>query len=514
MRGRGVPAALLSGVLAAQAFPPLDFAPLAWVALAPLFVALDGVGARRGFRLGLLQGLTFFALLLPWVPLVARRHGHLPWILAVGCGALLVGVLALYHGALGALLGWLTGVLGRRALVVAPCAWVAVAEAARLGPFGGFSWGWLGYSQWHSGALGLAPGLGVFGLSLLLATSGALAAAAALAAGGRRIVAAALCLLLPVGAGLTGRLFRDRMTDAGPEIAVAAVQGNVAQDEKWDATQRAAILERHLELTRQAAAGGARLIAWPESSTLEQVESSPRLQQALQAIAVTSGASLVLGSVHSVPGGGYTNAAFLLEPGRGLTERYDKIRLVPFGETVPLAEWLFFVRPMVQEIGDFRPGTARAPLGTRLTLAGTSAAPTPFGVAICYEITFPEPAAAEVRAGAGFLVTLTNDAWFGRSAAPRQHFAMAVFRAAETRRWLLRAANTGISGLIAPDGRIVAATDLFVPGLVTGTLRPRRDLTPAARHPHAVAWGCVIVTALAAVVAVRRTAFPTRRVPA
>jgi apolipoprotein N-acyltransferase len=153
----------------------------------------------------------------------------------------------------------------------------------------------------------------------------------------------------------------------------------------------------------------------------------------------------------------------------------------------------------VQAAGDFTPGTRPGLLGSGLALGGGP--PTPFGVSICYEITYPGLVAAQVRSGATFLTTLTNDAWFGRSAAPAQHFAMAVLRAAESRRWLLRAANTGISGVVGPDGGVRQATALFVTALVEGSVEPRRELTFAVRHPQAVPVACVIMLLLAALAA-------------
>jgi apolipoprotein N-acyltransferase len=281
---------------------------------------------------------------------------------------------------------------------------------------------------------------------------------------------------------------------------VAAIQGNVAQDEKWQAASRELILERHLGLTAEAVARGARLVLWPESSTLEQIADSPVLARRLQQVLAAADSRALVGSVYRLPDGGFSNAAFLVHPRLGLVQRYDKQRLVPFGETVPLGRLLFFVRPLVQAVGDFRPGTDPGVMG------GADASIPPFGVAICYEIIYPHLVAEQVRAGATFLTTITNDAWFGVSGAPSQHFAMAVMRAAESRRWLLRAANTGISGLVDPGGRVLQATGLFRPALVSGTIRARHELTFFVRHPQAVPLGCVMILVLAVAVAAGRPA--------
>jgi apolipoprotein N-acyltransferase len=500
-----VAAVALSGILTAQAFPAVDLGILAWLSLAPLFAALQGVSPRRGAALGFLHGAIFFGLLVYWIPAVVTVYGRLPGIVGLGVGALLVAVLALFHSLFGAAQAWLYRCLGPGALLAAPAAWVSISEWPRLWPVGGFPWGYLGYTQHASDLfLPLAPWTGVFGLSLLLASFNAAVCGVLAPLGARRsrrfravsLAAGSLLLLGAAGAGLSARVPAGEAS-----ISVAAVQGNVLQDEKWQAENRGTILRRHLEMTEEAARSGAGLILWPESSTLELLEESPALLERLADIARRHQTALLLGSVHRLPEGGYTNAAFLLTDRRDLSDRYDKIRLVPFGETVPLRSVLFFIKPLVEAVGDFTPGTDPGPLGRQLHLAGETEPATPFGVAICYEVIYPHLVARQVRAGATFLTTITNDAWFGRTSAPAQHFAMAAFRAAEARRWLVRAANTGISGLVAPTGKVVQATPLFRTALVQGAIEPRRELTWATRHPHAVPGACVIILALAATAA-------------
>jgi len=497
-------------MLASQAFPAADLAPLGWVALVPLLAVLCHDGPRLGAWHGLLQGLVFYLFLLSWIPGVVAGYGGLGLVLGWLVGLLLVVILAGFHALFGAWQGWLHTRLGLAALVAAPAGWVFLAEWLRNWPLGGFPWGFLGYSQ-HGvpGMLRLASWGGVSGLSFVLAGFSALSVAAfspgKLASwrrSGLLLVALLLALLMPQAWSVT--------STGGEPLAVAAIQGNVTQDEKWQAARRDEILERHLALTRLALAGGAHLILWPESSTVEQISRSLPLQKRLRDLLAPTGAWAVVGSVHQLAGGGYTNAAFLVDPRGGLSQRYDKIHLVPFGETVPLAGLLFFIKPLVEAVGDFRPGETVGLMGMdqdlRLTL-GAGSGPgetTPFGMSICYEIIYGSMVAEQVRQGATFLTTITNDAWFGRTAAPAQHFAMAVVRAAETRRWLVRAANTGISGLVAPDGQVVRATDLYVPALVQGTLVPRKDLTFYVRHPQAVTGACVMILFLAAALAAFR----------
>lgn len=497
-------------MLASQAFPATNLASLGWVALIPLLAVLCHDSPRLGAWHGLLQGLVFYFFLLSWIPGVVAGFGGLGLALGWLVGLLLVVILACFHALFGAWQAWLHRRLGLGALLAAPAGWVLMAEWLRNWPLGGFPWGFLGYSQYEvPGMLRLASWGGVSGLSFLLVGFSALSVAACSPGKLWRWRCGGLLLLTLLLALVMSRAWSVPPA-AGEPLAVAAIQGNVRQDEKWQVARRDEILDRHMALTERALAGGARLILWPESSTVEQISESLQLQMRLRDLLQPAGAWAVVGSVYHRVDGGYTNAAFLVAPGGSLPERYDKVHLVPFGETVPLANLLFFVKPLVEAVGDFRPGEAVGLMGEGLDLRRAPDANlrpgevTPFGMSICYEIIYGSIVAAQVQQGATFLTTITNDAWFGRTSAPAQHFAMAILRAAETRRWLLRAANTGISGLVAPDGQVVQATGLFVPALVQGTLIPRQDLTFYVRHPQALYGACVMILLLAAALAAFR----------
>ena len=188
------------------------------------------------------------------------------------------------------------------------------------------------------------------------------------------------------------------------------------------------------------------------------------------------------------------NSAYILSPEKLLTGRYDKRHLVPFGEYIPLKSLLFFLEKLVVGIGDFKPG--HGPMTLLLPGSSEKAQPS-FAVPICFEIIFPDLVRRMTKEGANFLVTLTNDAWFGDSAAPYQHFSMAVFRAVENHLAVARAANTGISGFIRPDGRILTETPIFTQQTVTGSISLRRS-TPTfyTQYGDVFSWGCVILTGL------------------
>ena len=299
-------------------------------------------------------------------------------------------------------------------------------------------------------------------MALLLA---AVAALAAFGAPSRRRLAVGYggaVLLLSAGIAIWGGLRTSRAgsldRDRASTIKVACVQGNIPQDRKWAPEEATAILGRHLELSREAAAEGATLIVWPESSLPFVLRSSPEFDGQVRDLARGLGVPLVIGSldVRRDPNGdsGVYNAAFLIGGDGVLAGSYDKVHLVPFGEYVPWRWALPFASSLVEGVGDVRAGS-----GPRLLRDADVGLP-PLGVQICFEILFPGLVRRAVADGAELLINLTNDAWFGRSSAPHQHFAEAVVRAVESDRWVVRAANTGISGIIAPTGQVVARSEL------------------------------------------------------
>ena len=179
---------------------------------------------------------------------------------------------------------------------------------------------------------------------------------------------------------------------------------------------------------------------------------------------------LLLGSIGFGPGGEYFNSVYSASPKGLLPFRYDKVHLVPFGEYVPIVGRIAFLRPLVHEVGSFTPGTSTEPLPGPVG---------PVGVAVCYEVSFPSLVASEVKNGATILATITNDGWYGDSAAPRQHLALAVLRAAEARRYMIRAANTGISAIIDPSGAELTRLGVDRKGFITASVGAGGGVTPA-----------------------------------
>jgi len=458
--------------------------------LAPLLVALAGHGGRpprRPFLLGLLSGTVYFAGTLYWTPDVLRTFGGVSAPLAVFAGALLVAYLALFPAGFAAVTARVAARNGPPGLMIAPAAWVAT-EWLRRWILGGFPWVQLGSSQAGVIPVVQAASLaGVYGLSALLAATSASVAVGIVGRGRVRWAAPAGMALL-VGALVAWGAWRVRegsLSAGGPTIRVALAQGNILQHQKWDARKAERILGTYLDQTRDAAARGASLVVWPESSTPFMFEHDRAGQDAIRRTVREAGVSLLFGSDQFEAGKPprFYNAAFLLAPDGSTAGVYRKMHLVPFGEFVPLKRLLFFVAPLVESVSDFSPGRQAVvmPIGANR-----------LSTAICYEVVYPDLIAAFTARGSQLLTTITNDAWYGRSSAPYQHFWMATLRAVEQGRYLLRAANTGISGIVDPYGRVTAMTPLFEPAVVTGEVRFLDNRTVYARTGDAFAWACAV----------------------
>jgi apolipoprotein N-acyltransferase len=272
----------------------------------------------------------------------------------------------------------------------------------------------------------------------------------------------------------------------GATLRVGIVQGNVPQDQKWSREFADDILVRYIRLSREAAQQGARLIVWPESATPFFFEEDPAGGEAIRLLARETGAWLLFGSDQLERGATtrYYNAAFLVSPDGRTAGVYRKQHLVPFGEYVPLKRLLFFVGPLVEAVSDFSPGTGTA----MLTVDGR-----PVSTAICYEVIFPSQTRAGVVAGSELLTTITNDAWYGLTSAPWQHFEQAAVRSIELGRYLVRAANTGVSGIVDPFGRVVVQRALFETTVLVDDVRFLKTRTLYSTIGDSFAWASAAI---------------------
>jgi apolipoprotein N-acyltransferase len=453
---------------------------------------------RRAFLLGLTTGAVAFAGTLYWLVETMTTFGGLATAVAIFAAALLVAYLALFPAIFALLTSRFRARFGPAGLLLAPAAWVS-GELGRQYVWDGFPWTLLGSSQVTVLPIAqLASVLGVYGLSALLALT-ATAAAYTLTARGRSrwiVAGSAVALVAATAVWGSARLQSSSLLSHGEPVRVAVLQGNVAQDEKWDPAMRGEITDRYLAMTRQALAERASFIMWPESSTPLPFEQDIVGGAAIRRLAVESGATLLVGSdqvepIKAVlpPEGGshevtarYYNAAYLVKPNGTVGAVYRKMHLVPFGEYVPLQSLLFFAGPIIGAVADFSPFSP----GTDPVLlpVGTHVAST----AICYEVIYPDLIRRFVRDGSELLTTITNDAWYGRSSAAYQHWDQASMRAIEEGRYLARAANTGISGFVDPYGRVIAKTALFEPAVVVRDIRFLKDRTIYNRIGDLVAW--------------------------
>ena len=477
-------AAIISGLLLAFAFPRFNLEFLSWFALVPLFFSIYGGNARRALRLGFVTGLVFYFITLSWVINTLVNYGNIPTVVSWLILSLLVAYLSLYIG----LFSYLVNRFGKShpvsIFLLAPVTWTALEYLRSTHSLYGFSWQGLGYSQFQSlPVIQMASITGVYGISALIVLVNAGLFVLIHPAFDKyptwrkhriRVGSTTLSLLvLCVGYGWW--TLNQEPVYSSPPIRVGLIQGNIPQEMKWDQAYRNDVLERYRSLTLQAAAFKPDLMVWPEAVTpfffgrdfsgtqhvLNTVRrsqtpivlGSPALKQMPQEIAPGKSEPLRL-----------TNSAYFVSSQGLQLGRYDKIHLVPFGEFVPFRSILFFIDKMVANIGDFERGD-----GAKVFRLGDSK----FSVNICFEIIFPDLVRQSVKQGAGYLVNITNDAWFGESAASYQHMSMVAMRAVENRVPIVRAANTGISGSVDAYGRILDATEIFKADWVIAQINPQ-----------------------------------------
>lgn len=418
-------------------------APLAWALL-----AATAPDARRALKRGWLCGWLGASASLYWIAIPVHDYGFLPWVLAVPCPLLMGAVLGGYP----ALFCWAAHVAGRRLSPLAlggfaALAWTAL-EAAKGYLFSGFPWLPLAaaLTPWPLAIQGVSV-IGAYGLSGLLAGCGVWLAGP----GALPRAVAALTLLLLAGHGAWA-LSRPVVTTG--QFNAAMIQGNIDQAAKWDPQSLEQAVGSYIGLSRQVLASRPEVVIWPETALTFFVQEPSALSSMVRRFAAESGAAVLAGAPGYERRGrdaDIFNRAYLVT-GEGLGDFYDKEHLVPFGEYAPFGKGVPILSDLMQGVGAFTPGVKTAPLRHgRLAM----------GMLICYESIFPELAQARVAAGANVLVNISNDAWFGRSAAPRQHLELAVLRAVEQNRFLLRATNTGITALVDPRGRVSGETALF-----------------------------------------------------
>ena len=470
---------LVAGTLAVGGFAPLGFWPLPVMSLAVLFALLARTSSlRAGFVIGLAWGLGFFIAGVSWVFVSLSVYGGMATWLAALATFLFCAVLALFPAAVGALQARWPVSPALRLLLLMPLAWGAT-EWVRGWLFTGFPWLVAGYSQVPASPLaGYAPLIGVYGVSTLLALIAALLVWIVSSRGRLAQRAWAAVAIMAIGVGGQALRGLDWTTPDGAPTTVALLQGNIPQDMKWQAEKTLATLESY---ARMAAASPAQLIVLPETA-LPMFESDlPDAYRAgLTSIGQQNGGDVLTGLPTGSLQGAYYNSVISL--GAAPSQRYHKVHLVPFGEYIPLkAVWGWVIEVQHIPLSDF----ARGAIDQRpLAIGGQRVAAN-----ICYEDVFGEEIIRQLPE-ASVLVNVSNLAWFGDSFAPWQHAQMSQMRALETGRMMLRATNTGVTGIIDAKGRMLASLPLFTTGSLSGEIQGYAGSTPYAR------WGNAPVLAL------------------
>lgn len=495
--GRNV-TALVFGALLALAFAPAHLWPLAVLCPAVLMWLWQGAAPRRAAALGFWFGVGTFAAGTWWLYISIHVFGQAPVWIAIGLMIGLVAIMGVYHALLGwAVARWLPLEGARRWLLGLPAAWLLM-EWWRGWFLSGFSWLSLGYSQSDTWLARLAPLGGVYLLSLLLLL-GAGALVTLLRGRGRERVLACLALALPWLAAV-GLGHREWTRPAGPAVSVAIVQGAIPQDLKWLESNREHTLEIYGRLTR--AALGAKLVLLPESALPDLAHNLLDWLRPLYREAHARGSAIVMGLVRANGASGLHYYNSILALGEEIAW-YDKRNLVPFAEFFPVPGFVrSWLRMMSLPYSDFTRGAEDQ---QPLRAGALSIAPT-----VCYEDAYGSAQLGMLRE-ATVLANVTNDAWFGRSSARYQHLQIYRMRAAEAERFALRAANDGISAVIAPSGRLLARAPEYRPAVLRASIVPRLGLTPYARTGNwpvvtlalamlvCAAWGALRAMAPAAV---------------
>lgn len=469
----------LSGALLFLAFPPASLLPLAFVALVPLLLALDKASPRRAFLLGWASGAFFFILLLHWIVFNPAVE---PWVRPLlYLGVLLIGLFqGLFWAAPAAAATWISDRSRLPLWASFPALFIIFDWLRGLGLLG-FTWGSPGYAlaRWTD-AVQMASVGGLYLVSLWVALTSGLVflivrsfVKPSLKVPKDRwrplllkFFALALAVILPPLSGQFMRRQAEKIAAKAPGFAVALIQGNIDQGLRWDREFQQYNWDRYRELTLAASRKKPDLVVWPETALPFYLRYENQFFSEILNLVDETGVPVLTGvpDVKTDLRTGrhdYYNSAFLFLPYRGLAGEYAKSHLVPFGERFPLKEKIPGLRHVNFGEGEWTPGA-----DTVLLLHPKSR----IGCLICFESIFPSIAARQAKKGAQLFVNITNDGWFGRSGAARQHAEMSVFRAVEQRRSVARCANSGVSMFATPSGRICQSTDLYVQATIAQSL--------------------------------------------
>lgn len=499
-----IAAALFSAVLLILSFPDFELWPLAWVGLTPLLYQIARrPQARSAFVLGWLWGVFFFYGSCYWLTYSMIRYGHINAGLSYALLLVPVMLVALFPALCCLILAKLIARWGSISLFGMPFVWVSL-EWARLGVTGQL-WNAIGYSQaYHPNMIRSASWGSVYAVGFLVVLTNA-ALTYFLVERTRN------ALLLTIMSGVSTAfllsipaIFSNPQPSSVPDLVVVAVQPNVPMERVGTQAETDSLLARHIALSRSALEqldrnqlientavmnlkSVPRLVIWPESPMNFTYGNDAQLRNLVTSFAVSNRTSLLLNSLEVTPDGGAYNSALMINEQGRLVAQYDKIRLMPFGEYVPLPSWVPGSSAIAPLVGGFVPGKRYAlmPIGT-----------TRAGVFICFESAFPSIARTFANEGAGVLVNISNDGYLGPTPVMRQHLANAIFRAVENDRPVMRVTNTGLTANISGRGEIKDLSGAFQPEVRTWAVSAVTERTFYTRYGDLFAVVCALATIL------------------
>lgn len=509
---------VLSGVLLVLSQPPFNLGHLSWFCLVPLFIALNGKTLRQSFFYGFITGIIYFAGLIYWlfpVSMPASIFGtgfliiYLSLFFACFCLFFRRSTFNVQHSTLFPL----------RYAFSASVLWISLEYIRTIGILG-FPWGLIAYSQWKNLTLiQIVDITGVYGVSFVIVLFNAALAYMIYQYRRpfdiKRISSVGMAVFSIVLVSIIIFVFFYGMKSIGKyaplieteteKMEVALIQGNIDQNKKWNPDYLDESLEIYMSLTRELR-GTPDLIVWPETAITVSLNENKSLEDEIRSF-VKSTKTYFLSGVQEAEGGKYYNRVLLISPDSDIVGKYDKIHLVPFGEATPfvflsrprrlaVASAIFTFLKKVIRGEDFTPGTEYKvfdlPHPTHTECGYPEAGTRRFSCCVCFESIFPQEIRRFARNGAQFLVNVTNDAWFGKTGAPYQHFIINVFRAVENRMEIARCANSGVSGYINMIGQPRYWTNIYTRSVISSNVKLRTTETIYTCFGDVFSWICLL----------------------
>ena len=474
---------VLSAVLLSVPFLFQNLFFVSWFCLIFWILCIRDKSPGKSFLISFLIGVVFFTVTMYWITYTITKYGNLHFLISFFLNILLASYLSLFFGLFGLVFSWVRKKISLNvALILAPSIWV-VLEYIRGHFFTGFPWNLMAYSQYmFLPIIQIGEFFGPYGLSWLILSFNTAIVFILINKKyyktHQKIIYPAAIIIVFICCLIFGSLRIDKYPK-DKNINIALIQGNTDQGRSWTIDDCNRNLKKHSMMILQAAGENADLAILSESALrCFGFNEENMFGDMMQRLSRESGLDLVFGSATSSPGGAesrrYYNSAVLLRADGSEPQIYNKIHLVPFGEYLPFRKILFFVDKFSKGvIGDFAHGDNY----TGLTLSNGHR----FGAGVCYEILFPELMRQFTKNDAEFLANITNDTWYGETLMPYHHFALSVFRAVENRKFVVRAANSGFSGIVAPDGRILKRSQLFSKEIIIYSIHPNRIKTIYSR---------------------------------